>query len=210
MSSSSAQPVRRASSARNSISLQRVAVERQVVRRVLDRDRPADRVLDLRDVAASSPAPRACAETAAGRAGSAPPRRDQARCSETSAGSNRADQRGQRRQRAQRRAARRRRATARRHAARADGARGSPRARPAAARPRPCSSRHGPRTTGPARRAGERLVEVLGLEAESGGRAPACGMAGARQALGVSEPLPLGVLIAVQVPLATFFQALPW
>ena len=30
------------------------------------------------------------------------------------------------------------------------------------------------------------------------------------QVLGVSEPLPFGVEMVVQVPLATYFQALPW
>ena len=47
--------------------------------------------------------------------------------------------------------------------------------------------------------------EVLGFETESGGR----GGSHRSQALGVSEPTPLGVLIDVQVPLATYFQALP-
>jgi hypothetical protein len=27
---------------------------------------------------------------------------------------------------------------------------------------------------------------------------------------GVSDPIPVGVFIVVQVPLATYFQALPW
>ncbi len=28
--------------------------------------------------------------------------------------------------------------------------------------------------------------------------------------IGASEPMPFGVFIAAQVPLATYFQALPW
>ena len=55
----------------------------------------------------------------------------------------------------------------------------------------------------PRRRGGERLAEMLGLEADAGG-----GSHGQRP-LAISEPAPLGVLIAVQVPLATYFQALP-
>jgi hypothetical protein len=36
------------------------------------------------------------------------------------------------------------------------------------------------------------------------------GGACAQDLIGVSEPMPLGVLIEVQVPAGTFFQALPW
>ena len=61
------------------------------------------------------------------------------------------------------------------------------------------------------RPAGQRLRVVIGLEAEPGGQDLHARTAGRRrQALGVSEPLPLGVFIATQVPLGTAFQALPW
>ena len=62
----------------------------------------------------------------------------------------------------------------------------------------------------------QRLLQVRRLEAETGGEmghglSPAMWVAGLAQAFrGVSEPLPLGVLIATQVPAGTFFQALPW
>ena len=36
------------------------------------------------------------------------------------------------------------------------------------------------------------------------------GSARAQLLIGVSEPMPFGVFIVVQVPLATYFQALPW
>jgi len=56
------------------------------------------------------------------------------------------------------------------------------------------------------RRRGERLLEVLGLEPQPGGR-----WHGAVQLLtGVSDPMPVGVFMVVQVPFATYFQALPW
>ena len=81
--------------------------------------------------------------------------------------------------------------------------------------------------------AGKRIAEVLGLEAETRGErllershsasraapralTPPRGAANAEsveanaQAFASSEPLPFGVLISVQVPLATLFQALPW
>ena len=63
------------------------------------------------------------------------------------------------------------------------------------------------------RPAGERLGVVVGLEAEpgrQGGVHAVLGSAKRLQALGVSEPLPLGVFMVVQVPLGTVFQALPW
>ena len=55
------------------------------------------------------------------------------------------------------------------------------------------------------RRTGRGLRIMLGLQTQSGGRK------GGHQRFGiaVSEPLPLGVWIEVQVPLATSFQALP-
>ena len=62
----------------------------------------------------------------------------------------------------------------------------------------------------------QRSLQVQRLEAEPGGEmghglAPAMLVAVLAQAFrGVSEPLPLGVLIAKQVPAGTFFQAFPW
>ena len=66
-----------------------------------------------------------------------------------------------------------------------------------------------PQAAGPA---GERLFVVLGLQAEpgrQGGHDCAC-LAMRLQVLAESEPVPLGVFIVVQVPLATAFQALAW
>jgi hypothetical protein len=66
-----------------------------------------------------------------------------------------------------------------------------------------------------ARRAtGQGLLVVLGLEADAGGERR-CARAGAgsrhaAQVLAESEPVPFGVLIVVHVPAGTFFQALPW
>jgi hypothetical protein len=54
------------------------------------------------------------------------------------------------------------------------------------------------------RRRGKGLTIMLGLEANTGG-----GSHGGYRATGVSEPLPLGVLIEAQVPFATYFQAFP-
>ena len=54
------------------------------------------------------------------------------------------------------------------------------------------------------RRRSQRLAEMLRLEAKAGG-----GSHG-DYAIGLSEPTPFGVLIDAQVPLATYFQALPW
>src|SRR5689334_24913108 len=54
------------------------------------------------------------------------------------------------------------------------------------------------------RRRGEGLVIMLGLEPNSGG-----GSHGLYRPIGVREPLPLGVLMLAQVPLATYFQAFP-
>ena len=56
----------------------------------------------------------------------------------------------------------------------------------------------------------QRVLVVLGLEAEPGAERGHGELLLARQALGVSEPWPFGVWMAVQVPLATLFQALPW
>ena len=53
------------------------------------------------------------------------------------------------------------------------------------------------------RRRSEGLVEMLGLEANASG-----GKHGQRL-IATREPLPLGVLIDAQVPLATYFQASP-
>ena len=55
------------------------------------------------------------------------------------------------------------------------------------------------------RRRGQSLGVMLGLEANTGG-----GSHGQRPLIATSEPLPLGVLIEAQVPLATYFQASPW
>ena len=55
------------------------------------------------------------------------------------------------------------------------------------------------------RRRSERFSEMLGLEADTGG-----GIHDTYRLIGVSEPLPLGVLIDAQEPLLTYFQALPW
>ena len=63
---------------------------------------------------------------------------------------------------------------------------------------------------------GEGVVEVLRLEAQAGaeraGRASvSAGLGhGRAQAFAVSEPLPLGVLMPVQVPAGTLFHELPW
>ena len=54
------------------------------------------------------------------------------------------------------------------------------------------------------RRRGEGLSVMLGFEADTGG-----GNHGQRPVIATSEPLPLGVLMLAQVPLATYFQALP-
>ena len=51
----------------------------------------------------------------------------------------------------------------------------------------------------------QRLVVVLGLEAQAGGESGCHG----QLFMGVSMPMPLGVLIVVQVPAGTNFQALP-
>ena len=55
------------------------------------------------------------------------------------------------------------------------------------------------------RRRGQGFAEMLRLETQAGG-----GSHWGYRAIGLSEPLPLGVLIFVHVPLATYFQALPW
>ncbi len=56
------------------------------------------------------------------------------------------------------------------------------------------------------RRRGQSFFKVLGLESHAGGRVSIV----LSPASGVNEPWPLGVLILAQVPLATYFQALPW
>ena len=65
---------------------------------------------------------------------------------------------------------------------------------------------------GPA--AGQGLAEVLGLEAEAGRKRLRAHDVllepGDQDFIGVSEPMPWGVLMLVQVPTGTFFQALPW
>ena len=58
--------------------------------------------------------------------------------------------------------------------------------------------------------AGQRLAEVLRLEAEAGLEWRRAHGAAPQDFIGVSEPMPLGVLMLVQVPTGTFFQALPW
>ena len=55
------------------------------------------------------------------------------------------------------------------------------------------------------RRRGDRLFEMLRLEANSGG-----GKHGRQPLIGESEPAPFGVTILSQVPLSTYFQELPW
>ena len=63
----------------------------------------------------------------------------------------------------------------------------------------------------PGRRTGQHLVEILGLEAQSGGWPHEGGDRRQRQDLiSASEPMPFGVLIVVQVPFGTFFHELPW
>ena len=62
---------------------------------------------------------------------------------------------------------------------------------------------------------GARVLEVLGLEAQPRGEARGHrllqrGRRDRQLLIGVSDPMPFGVLIVVQVPLATYFQALPW
>ena len=42
------------------------------------------------------------------------------------------------------------------------------------------------------------------------GRGEASGVRDAQDLIGCSEPMPFGVLMPSQVPLATYFQALPW
>jgi hypothetical protein len=65
-----------------------------------------------------------------------------------------------------------------------------------------------PQACGSAR---ECLVDVLGLEPEARkqGRGHARSPVG-QDLISVSEPVPFGVFIVVQVPAGTFFQALPW
>ncbi len=64
------------------------------------------------------------------------------------------------------------------------------------------------------RGSGVRRLVVRGLESQPRGTVvdhglvPECRVD--QLLIGVSEPMPLGVFIVVQVPLATFFQALPW
>src|SRR5690606_12709315 len=62
----------------------------------------------------------------------------------------------------------------------------------------------------------QRIVVMLGLEAESGTgldlhgeQAVSVGKSD-QDSIGVSEPWPFGVLIDIQVPAGTFFHALPW
>jgi hypothetical protein len=60
--------------------------------------------------------------------------------------------------------------------------------------------------------AGERRVEVLGLEAEPG---PEKGRHGNRRfrvqrLISINEPMPWGVFIVTHVPAGTYFQALGW
>ena len=67
----------------------------------------------------------------------------------------------------------------------------------------------------PIRGAGERRIVVLRLQAEPGGEDCGHGVevrtwCGLSSYIALSEPMPFGVFIVVQVPLATYFQALPW
>ena len=133
------------------------------------------------------------------------------------------------------RAALRRRSTGRRHAPTAQSARAGRAASHAAVRPRPCSFRHGFRQSrfrcSPDRMSAKccGLKPMPGVKwqlrcvkhvwrvrkCEDGDPSPVAGggtkqnSRNAQLLIGASEPMPFGVFIAAQVPLATYFQALP-
>ena len=151
-SSSRPQPVRRTSSRRKSVSLSVESRKHQVGRRVLEQDRPADRVLHLGDVVGDARERR----RRVGQRQQVVEEGRRVRRPGKVLGDQRRlvalDERREAREMRPGRAAAARRSTCRPRAATPDGPGGCGRAPRAAGRRRPCSSRRGPRRSRPAAR----------------------------------------------------------
>ncbi len=183
-----------------------VAVDGKVVRRVLDRDRPAERVLHAADVVGDA-GERLVGARERQQVGviRATPRRPREVLG---------DERGSMRSTS---------APSRRRWSAIGPLRGSQRERDAVQRDRmPGADRLEPREPRPAL---DQVVLGMDLEpqpvrrARRAPRRSAAASGPARRTVpwsrvqlltGVSEPMPFGVFIVVQVPFATYFQALPW